>query len=413
MANNQNKLDSILLVGLNHHTTPVEVREKFAIHPELLQEALKDLQRTCSDHNAEFVLLSTCNRTEIYTYSSDLLQIRSRIFYYLADYAHLPLETLERSCSVHQGRLAAQHLLQVAAGLDSLVIGENEILGQVRSGFEAALSAGTAGTHLSALFRAALQTGKRVRNETEISCDRLSVASVVVELAHEILGSLNGRTTLLVGAGKISSLAARAMRESGLHCILIANRTYERAQMLAASLSGEAVHFDKLPESLIRADVVITSTGAPHIVLHAAAVERAMSARPERPLLVADLAVPRNADPCIAEIPGVRLVDIDDLEDLVLKRHPLPIAVSRRVEAIISKELECFQGWIEARRHSDLICALNRHADAIVQAQLKKTLRKLSDLTPEQQESIEIMGSAIASSNSPSSDPRAERNAGF
>jgi glutamyl-tRNA reductase len=220
---------------------------------------------------------------------------------------------------------------------------------------------------------------------------------LVVELAQEIIGPLDDHTALLIGAGKISSLTARALTQAGLHCILVANRTFEHARKLAASLAGQAVHFEELPAHLVEADIVICSTGAPHTVLHTGQVRRAMAARPHRALLVADLAVPRDADPEIAGIEGVRLVDIDDLDDLVQTRHPLAAATRQQAEEIVCQELECFKAWGEARRNAALICALQEQAKAIVDAQVGKTLRRLGDLTPEQCEAIEMMGKAIAS----------------
>ncbi len=415
-------LDSVQLVGVNHRVAPVEVREKLAFRPERLIAALEELRLREMDREgggettSSFVLLSTCNRTEVYTCSPDPEQTKARVLAYLAEHAHLSPKTLEQFCYVDCGEPAILHLLQVAAGLDSLIIGENEILGQVGEAYEAALKAGSAGSHLSAMFRTALQAGKRVRNETEIGRMGLSVASVVVRLAQETFGGLENRTALLIGAGKISALTARLLCSSGLRCILVANRTFERAQKLAASLSGHgatqnsAVHFEKMPECLIEADIVISSTGAPHIVLHPEMIQKAMAARPDRPLLVIDLAVPRDADPSITEIEGVRLVDIDDLrvdladcistdrmstgQEIV---EPYIQLVCQQAENIIQDELQCFKVWVDERRNAALICALQNRASAIVGAQVKKTIRKMGELSPEQQDAVAAMGKAIAS----------------
>lgn len=389
--------DQILLVGLNHRQAAVEVREKLAFRPERLNSTLSDLANILSIEACELVLLSTCNRTEIYAFSDDPPKTLQRVLHFLAEHSQLNPEILQPLCYSLTGQPAIQHLLEVASGLDSLVIGEHEILGQVKDAFEAAQKANTCGAVLSALFRTALQTGKRVRSETEIGRTSLSIATVVVELAQEKLGALQGRTALLIGAGKISSMTARALTNAGLSCILIANRTFERAQKLAHALAGRAVHFEMLPQSLLESDIVICSTGAPHIVLHAESVRRAMAARPDRPLLVADLAVPRDADPQIADITGVYLADIDDLDQLVQDRHPLAAATHRRAEEIVLEELEAYKTWIKSRRSADLICALNRYANAIVETQLQKTARKLGDLTPQQEQAIEKMAQAIAS----------------
>jgi glutamyl-tRNA reductase len=393
-------IDNLLLVGLNHKFARVELREKLAFRPDVLQTALKEIQAISLaglEGEAELVLLSTCNRTEIYTYSAEPGRIRSEILGYLGEHAQLSAQELERSCYSYAGEVAAHHLLQVSAGLDSLVLGEHEILGQVKGAFEAALESKTCGTYLSALFRAGLQTGKRVQSETEIGGASLSIASVVVELTQEMFGSLSDRTALLIGAGKISALTARALTKAGLHCILVANRTFERATELAADLGGQAIHFEQMPASLIEADIVICSTGAPHIVLHEETVRRAMSFRTNRPLLVADLAVPRDADPLIAELEGVHLKSIDDLDDLIQARHPLTADVRRQAEDIVIEELECFRSWFKSRLNAALICALQNRATSIVESQLKKTVRRLGNITPEQQQAIEKMGKAIAS----------------
>lgn len=387
----------ILMIGLNHKVAPVDVRERLAFSAERVPQALNELLNRGGDDEGiikEAVLLSTCNRTEVYIQATESDQAEARLQEFLARYGGLTVEQLRRMVYVTRGEEAALHLMQVAAGLDSLVLGENEILGQVRSASEMAQSAGASGAILSALFRFAIQAGKRARTETEIGRAEISVASVVVELAEQAFGPLNDRTALLIGAGKISSITARALVRAGLRCIMVANRTFERAQKLAQNLNGTAVHFDALDESLARADIVICSTGAPHIVLHAETVAKAQEARGNRPLLVADLAVPRDADPRIAALPNVRLANIDDLESVVTS-HPLAVSVFDAVEVIVRQELENFCQWCAARRCVPVIQAMYAKAESISQDEVEETLRRMGPLTPRQRELMQSMGRAI------------------
>jgi glutamyl-tRNA reductase len=385
----------ILIIGLNHKVAPVHVRERLAFGLERIPIILKELLNGETGIK-EAVLLSTCNRTEAYICTRDSSAGEARLIDFFAVHAKLPPENLRRMVYILQGREAAEHLMQVAAGLDSLVLGENEILGQVRSAAEMAQLAGATGPMLSALFRYAVQAGKRARAETEIGRGNISVASVVVELAEAAFGPLNDRTALLIGAGKISSITARALVRAGLRCILIANRTFEKAQKLAKNLNGTAVHFDALDEVLTKADIVICSTGAPHIVLHADTVAKAQNARDNHPLLIADLAVPRDADPNIASIPGVKLANIDDLEIIVKTGHPLTTSICQEVEAIIRQELDGFCQWDGARRCVPVIQALHNRAEVIYQSEVEHTLRRLGPLTPRQERLVQAMGKAIA-----------------
>lgn len=386
----------IVVIGLNHKVAPVEVRERLAFGPERIPAILEELKHDDTARVNEVVLLSTCNRTEIYICTCDSSGSEMKLLEFLADHAKLPVDELRRMLYVRRGTEAAEHLMQVAAGLDSLVLGENEILGQVRSAGEMAQAAGTTGPILSALFRYAIQAGKRARSETEIGSGDISVASVVVEMAEQAFGPLSDRTALLIGAGKISAITARALVKAGLRCILIANRTYERAEKIARNLNGTAVHFDVLDEALMQADIVICSTGAPHIVLHADAIEKAQKIRFGRPLLVADLAVPRDADPKIASIPGVQLANIDDLEVIVKTSHPLTASIYQEVESIVHGELESFCQWVRARRCVPVIQALHSKAETIYQAEVKQTLQRLGPLTPRQERLVQAMGKAIA-----------------
>lgn len=385
----------ILVIGLNHKVAPVEVRERLAFGPERVPIVLKELFGAATTGIREAVLLSTCNRTEFYTCTCDPSRSETVLQEFLAGYAKLPLEQLRSILYNYRGEEAARHLMQVSAGLDSLVLGENEILGQVRSAAGLAQDVGATGPILAALFRYAIQTGKRARAETEIGRADISVASVVVELAEQTLGPLNERTALILGAGKISSITARALVKAGLRCILIANRTFEKAQKIARNLNGTAVHFDRLNEILTQADIVICSTGAPHIVLHADAIARAQQARNGRPLLVADLAVPRDADPEIASIPGVKLANIDNLDIIVKTSHPMTATIYHEVEGIVCQELQEFVRWYGTRRCVPVIQALHSKADAICRAEVEQTLQRLGSLTPHQERLVQAMGRAI------------------
>ncbi len=388
----------ILMIGLNHKVAPVEVRERLAFGPERVSSVLHELMGEEDSEGRlieEAVLLSTCNRTEIYVHACDGARAESELREFFARHASLSVDRLRTMEYFLRGEDAALHLMQVSAGLDSLILGEGEVLGQVRSASEMAQAAGASGPMLSALFRYALQAGKRARTETPLGQGNISVAGVVVELAEQVFGPLKDRTALLIGAGKISSITARALVKAGLRCILIANRTYERAQKLAKSLDGTVVHFDALEDTLTQADIVICSTGAPHVVLHADAVSRAQQARHGRPLLIADLAVPRDADPQIASIPGVRLTNIDDLGVAARTCHSPTASVCQAVEEIAHQELEDFCRWVNARRCAPLIEALYQKAETIYQAEVAQTLRRLGPLTPHQEHLVQALGKSI------------------
>lgn len=403
-------MDSLLMIGVNHHSTPLEIRERLAWGDErlpgvissLLEQLSKASQSGCgcgeTPNPPEAVILSTCNRTELYVTTPDACQGRQVVLGFLANASGLDPASLEPLTYSTCGMETVWHLCVVASGLDSLVKGEHEILGQVKHAAQIAHENQACGPLLSALFRYAAQAGKRVRTETEIGSLGRSVANVVVDLAQGIFGSLEARTALLVGAGKFSAITARALVKSGLHCVLVANRSYDRAVNLAHSLGAaraEAVHFDALPASLAQADIVVCSTGAPHVVLHIQQVAQAMEKRPERPLLVADLAVPRDADPAIASLPGVTLTHLDGLEQLAQQSYPIAAATLAAAETIIAQVTGEYWDWYEARRSAPLIRALRRKADTISATEVSRTLHRLEGLTPDQQQAIEAMAQAI------------------
>jgi glutamyl-tRNA reductase len=393
----------ILSLSLNYRSSPVEVREKLSFTGERLEPGLRRLAERLPD--CEVVILSTCNRTEIYLacpHDDQACLIEDAALNYLAEHAHISGQALLEVMQVRSGEAAAHHLLRVAAGLDSLVTGENEILGQVKDAYGVALQAGTCGAVLAALLRSAIQAGKRARAQAGVGQARQSVASVVVALARQTFAQgceadLSGRTALMIGAGKISAMTARLLVQAGLRCVLVANRTFDRAVKLAEGLGGQAVHFDCLGEHLSAADIVICSTGAPHTVLHLPTVQQAMLRRPQRPLLIADLAVPRDVDPQVAELPNVRLADIDDLEELAAEMLPLSAAAVQQAEQVVCEELALFNRWLDERHSAARIAALQAKADEVCRIQLKKTLRRLPDLTDEQEKALQAMAHAIAS----------------
>jgi glutamyl-tRNA reductase len=394
-------MSGLAFVGVNHRSAPLSARQRLHVSAQQLPGALVRIAERCVATGAvngkpELVLLSTCNRTEVYAWAQAPQAAAAAIAAFLAETAGYgqPDELCEH-LEYSQDEVTVSHLMQVAAGLDSLVTGENEILGQVKDAYTLALQAGACGPVLSALFRRAIQCGKRARAETEIGCLQRSVATVVVDLARELSPNLEQRCALLIGAGKISAMTARALAKAGLRFILVTNRTFEHAQKLAAAYGGQAVHFDALPESLAAADIVICSTGAPHIVLHAGEVAEAMLARPQRPLLIADLAVPRDADPHIAAIPNVRLVDIDGLQETALK-HPLAGVVHECIECIVAEETEAFRNWLCTRRRSAVIRQLTQKAEALCAEQVHKTSRRLGLQDPDQQAALQAMAAAIA-----------------
>lgn len=397
-------LAGLVLVGFNHKIAPIALRERFACAPERLGTALPELAQQIAAYteegaaDIELVWLSTCNRTEVYLFGQDSTPETQVVIQYLAQRAGMPPQDLTPFLYTLNGTDAVEHLLTVAAGLDSLVVGENEILGQVKLAYEVARKAGTTGSFLAGLFRQAIRTGKRVRSQTEIGLTSHSIAQVVTYLAEKIFDSLDNRTALLIGAGKISALTARALVAAGLHCVLVTNRTYERAERLAQSLGADqaqAVHFEALGDFLKDADIVISSTSAPHIVLHTQVVTEARQHRQGRPLLIADLAVPRDVDPAVGILPGVQLVDIDSLDSLVQEYFPLSTEVRATTEDLVAAGVSEFVTWCAERSVAPLICALRTRAETICQHEVDTTLRKMGEVTPEQRRSIEAMGKAI------------------
>ncbi len=401
----------ILAVGLNHKTAPVEVRERLAFPAEALSPGLAALKA----YVAEGVILSTCNRTEVYGLVGHVATGAASIRRFLADFHRVPQADFEPYLYTLEHLEAVRHLFAVASGLDSMVLGEHQVLGQVRQALEAARAAGTVGPILDALFRHAVHTGKRARTETDIGKSPTSLGSVAVALARQVLGSLSGRTVLVVGAGKMGEAAFRALREAGADRLLVVNRTFGRAAALAAELGGRALAWGRLAAGLEAADIVVTSAGAMRPVIRPRLVRAVLGRRPGRPLVFIDIAVPRNVDPAVRGLPGAVVYDIDDLESLCAANRRGREQEVGRVEAIVAEEVASFTEWWRGRQILPTILALRRRAEAIRDAEVRRALRRLGGLSEAEQGVIRAMADAIVNKllHEPLARMKASADAGY
>jgi glutamyl-tRNA reductase len=379
----------VSVTGISHHTTPIALRERFAFATEELAPALERLRVDF----AGAALLSTCNRTELYITSETKLTREAGIAALIRARGLPAPESMP--FYYHAGAEAVRHLYRVAAGVDSLVIGESEILGQVREAFSAATAAGSGNPVLARLFHTALRVGRRARSETEIGAHGLSVSSIAVALSRSALGELRRKTVLVVGAGEAGQRAASALAQNGAGRLLVTTRTHGRAEEIAAELSAVALPFDQLSSALAESDVVISCTSASEAVISAEAVKAALASRPKRPIVIVDIAVPRDVAPAVRELPGVHLFDIDDLQATADRN----LAARRRevgaVEAIIDAEAKRFQAWLAGQGVQPTVTALQKQAEAARLAELERTLRRLPDLSEAERRRIEAMSKAI------------------
>jgi glutamyl-tRNA reductase len=384
---------SVVVIGLNHRIAPLEILERTSVDGASLPKALDDL---CARANiTEAVLLSTCNRTEVYVVAERFHGAYSDVRDFIAHHAGLRPDELTYHLYSHFDEGAASHLFAVAAGLDSAVLGESEILGQVRDAWEVAKGHGTARSTLNALFRQALEVGKRVRTETGLSRHTTSVSMAAVAMAGEHLGGLAGRRVLVLGAGDIGEGMAVALADAGVGEVLVANRTFDRADGLATRLGGRPVRLLELAEALTGVDVLLTSTGARSILVEHADLAPVMDARRDRPLLVVDVAVPRDVDPGVASIPGVTLLDIDDLRTFADKgvaerRREVPAA-----QAIVEEEVGRWLDHSTAREVAPLITALREWAEDLRAGELDRAKARLDDLSPREREAVEAITRGI------------------
>jgi glutamyl-tRNA reductase len=388
-------MSELLALGVSHKTAPLGLRERLALTEGRAVRVLGELVE--ADEVAEAAAISTCNRTELYLHAGDPVSAESLALGVLARGAEIrPTELVPHLYSLRGGE-AAEHLFRVTAGLESMIIGEAEIQGQVKRAYELALVEGVSGPVLNRLFRGALAAGKRARTETGISRRALSVPAVAVELAQRTFGELDQRRVLVIGAGETAELTAQALAERGVEAVIIANRHYDRALGLAARFGGRAVRFDELPAMLADADIVVSSTGSPHHVLDREDLEPAVAARGGRPLLLIDLAVPRDVDPACRELPGVSLADMDDLQGIVERNADGRQAEVGKAEKILRAELERFERWLGAQRVTPTIKALRARADEIVRRVLAENENRWESLSDADRERVRALARAVAS----------------
>jgi glutamyl-tRNA reductase len=361
-------MSELLAIGTSHKTASLALRERIALTDGAAEALLTELVEDPAI--GEGVALSTCNRTELYLVVRDPVEGESVVLSALARRAGIrPTELVEAIYSLRNCD-AARHLYRVVSGLESMVIGESEVQGQVKRAYELALAARTTGPMTNKLFRAALATGKRVRTDTAITEGHASVASVAVDAARAALGDLADRHVLIVGAGETAELTARALHAQGVSTMFVANRRRERAIALAQRFGGASGSFDALPAELERADIVIASTASPHSLIGAEELALVMAARNERPLLLIDLAVPRDVDPSCTELPGVTLLDVDGLQKQVRGHLTVRRAEARLAEGIVEEEIQAFAGWLGSLEVTPTLRALRTRGDAVVDALL-------------------------------------------
>ncbi|MDH7569713.1 MAG: glutamyl-tRNA reductase [Armatimonadota bacterium] len=381
----------LILVGVNHNTAPLAVRERLSFGRAGVGLAARRLMQ--NEGVRESAILSTCNRTEVYAVCES--PDPAPLVHLLAE-CGVPAEELTPCLAIREDEEAARHLHRVAAGLDSMVLGEAQVLGQVKKALSMAQEAGTAGAVLDHLFRSATTAGKRVRTETGLARGAVSVSHAAVELARRIFGNLRGLQVLILGAGVMSKVAARLLADAGVASILVANRTHERAQALAASLGGRAIRFDDFPAQVAKADVVICSTAAPHPVVRLEQMRPIAAARRGRPLFLIDIALPRDVEPAVGKLEGVFLFTIDDLRSVVEENLAERAAEIEASEAIVSEETARFLAWWRCSEAGPLLAALQRRSEAVVQNELQKVAGRLSHLSERDREVVELLARGVA-----------------
>ncbi|HEY4382575.1 MAG TPA: glutamyl-tRNA reductase [Acidobacteriaceae bacterium] len=399
---------SLVLVGVNHTTAPLEVRERLAISASRLPDAIRTLAHQPGVREA--MILSTCNRVEFVTCQEPGSGPANpgSLLRFLHEYFAVPVEAVEPHLYEFREREAVRHLFRVASSLDSMVVGEPQILGQVKESYTVAREVGAVSTTLEPLLQRAFSVAKRVRTETQIGSSSVSIASVAVDLARKIFGSLHGKTVLLVGAGKMSELAARHLIQQGATSILVTNRTQEKASLIAGHISEqisqqiannpaaiacstEVVPFEQLHTHAGRADIVISSTGAAGHIFTKAHGQQFLAHRRNRPMFFIDIAVPRDIDPKMNEVEGCFVYDIDDLQQVAAAHLADRSRESAAAEKIVSSEVERYREHLQTRGAVPAIVALQESAEAVRQAELARAAKRLGDLTPEQQAALDAL----------------------
>ncbi|MGC1164749.1 MAG: glutamyl-tRNA reductase [Solirubrobacterales bacterium] len=388
-------MSELLALGVSHKTAPLDLRERLALTEGRAVSALRELTAAAGIHEA--AAISTCNRTELYLIVSDPVDAESTALGVLTRQAEIrPTELLGHLYSLRAGE-AARHLLRVTAGLDSMIVGEAEIQGQVKRAYELALVEGGTGPILNRLFRGALAAGGRAREETGISEKGVSIPSVAVELARRALGDLSNRRVLVVGAGETAELVAKALVARGVHSVFVANRHYDRAIGLAQRFDGSAVRFEELPEQLTEADIVVSATNSPHHIVERDDLAQVMATRHERPLLAIDIAVPRDIEPACREVAGVSVYDIDDVQTIVERNTSGRESEAKQAEHIIEAELDRFERWLASLEVVPTIAALRESGDEVVRRVLAENDDRWESLGEADRERLEAMAKAIAS----------------
>ena len=386
-------MSELLLIGVSHKTAPVALRERLALTETESELFIRELVAT--EEVREAVAISTCNRTEVYAVVSDAVDAESELLTRLARRAGIrPTELVDivyspRNCD------AARQLFRVTSGLESMIVGESEVQGQVRRAYEVALGAGTTGPFTNRLFRAALQTGKRVRTETALGNTRVSVSTIAVEMARSAVGELAGRDVVIIGAGETAELTATALAEQGVETIFVANRRADRARALADRFGGRVGSLDELPERLVEADIVVASTSSPHPIVGAEELAQVMQIRDGRPLVLIDIAVPRDIEHACGDIPGVQLLDIDDLQSAVARNIGVREGERSRAEALVEDEIQRFSSWMGQQGATPTIASLREHGAAIDEAVLAENDGRWESASPRDRARIDAVARAV------------------
>ncbi|MGI9107062.1 MAG: glutamyl-tRNA reductase [Pyrinomonadaceae bacterium] len=383
---------SIILVGLNHKTAPIEVRERLAFTDEACACSLRSL--VDGELISEGLIVSTCNRVEVLAATTGSLsgtEGAARISSFLSETRNVPGQFFREHLYSHADAEAVRHLFRVASSLDSMLVGEPQVLGQVRRAYSNAITAGTAGRVLHRLVHHALRVAKRVRTETGIAACAVSVSFTAVELGRKIFGTLKGTTVLVIGAGEMAELAAQHLASAGASRILVTNRTTETAEQLARKINGEALDFAALPALLAQADIVICSTAASDYVVTQEMAREALEARRKRPAFFIDISVPRNVDPAVGQLDNLFVFDVDDLEAVVASNIREREREAERAELIVESEVMQFQQALRSLDIGPTVAALRQKLEEIARGELRRQRNRLGDLTPEQEKAVEAM----------------------